>query len=418
MKRFNGIIVFVLVLFIAGITVLNLVYRLGGNSADKIYNIEANRLIALYNSNGSITESDIAACRSITHAEITLLYDRNPQFFSGESYLIRPLYDDGELAGYIRFDYINPDVRAAAFLVWANVILCGMLFFLIGILLYVKSAVIKPMFVFESIPEQLSKGDFTAAVPEQKSRFFGRFLWGLDRLRETLEKEQTKNLSLTKEKSKTVLALSHDIKTPLSAITLCSKALQEGIYADTAKQQELLLKIDERTSEIQSLVQKLQEGASVEMLDLPVVIDEFYLDEVISRVDNAYRWRTDLAGTVFEIAPYDNLLLSGDSGRVYEALCNLLENAMKYGDGKRIGIAFGREEGCQLISVTSTGCSLAPAESVHIFDSFWRGSNSQGKPGNGLGLYIAKHLMMKMGGDAFAEIGENTITVNLVMKPV
>ncbi|MBE5965359.1 MAG: HAMP domain-containing histidine kinase [Lachnospiraceae bacterium] len=417
MKNFNRILVLIVAVFLAGIAAANLSYRLLGQSPDKIYNIEANRLIDIYTDNGEIKQSDIVDCEAINRVEYISVSDLNkPAFFEGESYIIRPVYKNKTVIGYLRFDYHAVNDSASHFLSWANIILIVCLAATASVLIYLKSAVVKPMHLIESLPDRLSKGDFTATVPEQKSRFFGRFLWGLDRLRDTLQNERTKNLSLEKEKSRAVLALSHDIKTPLSAILLCSKALREGIYKDTAKQNEILLKIDDRALEIQSLVQKLQDGASEEMFDLPVENGEFYLDDVISRIENAYRWRMDLAGSCFAIEPHGNILLFGDGERLYEALCNLLENSMKYGDGKKITVGFGREDGYQLLSVTNSGCTLASSEAIHIFDGFWRGSNADGKPGNGLGLYIARNLMMKMKGEAFSHIADGEITITLVVK--
>lgn len=69
-----------------------------------------------------------------------------------------------------------------------------------------------------------------------------------------------------------------------------------------------------------------------------------------------------------------------------------------------------------MIRVFNTGEPIATIELPHIFDSFYRGSNVADKTGNGLGLYIARQMMHKMGGEIFAEISEGGMNFCLVFQ--
>ena len=84
----------------------------------------------------------------------------------------------------------------------------------------------------QSLTEELAKGNLSVPVKAEKSKFLGRFLWGMDMLRETLESNKEKELALQKEKKTLVLSLTHDIRTPLSAIRLYAKALARGSLYD------------------------------------------------------------------------------------------------------------------------------------------------------------------------------------------
>ena len=97
-----------------------------------------------------------------------------------------------------------------------------------------------------------------------------------------------------------------------------------------------------------------------------------------------------------------------------EVLQNIFENAIKYGDGRFIGVSFEDEDGARLISVTNSGCTLSEEELGHIFDSFYRGSNVGSRGGSGLGLYICKKLMGRMKGDVFAQILDGDMKVTVV----
>ena len=115
-----------------------------------------------------------------------------------------------------------------------------------------------------------------------------------------------------------------------------------------------------------------------------------------------------------QIAKYENHLLKGDLDRAVEVMENLLENALKYGDGRRIRISFYEEDYCQVIEVFNTGEAVNRQEIPHLFDSFFRGSNAKGKDGNGLGLYICRQIMLKMGGDIFVQTKQDGMSFCLV----
>ena len=73
-------------------------------------------------------------------------------------------------------------------------------------------------------------------------------------------------------------------------------------------------------------------------------------------------------------------------------------------------------DGCELITVSNTGCTLEAKELPQIFESFHRGNNADKVQGNGLGLFICKRLMSLMGGEVFADIRNGWFLVTLVVK--
>ncbi|MBQ5673557.1 MAG: sensor histidine kinase, partial [Lachnospiraceae bacterium] len=71
-----------------------------------------------------------------------------------------------------------------------------------------------------------------------------------------------------------------------------------------------------------------------------------------------------------------------------------------------------------LVHIENSGCNLKEEELPNLFDSFYRGSNSTGMKGSGLGLYICKTLMRKMDGEIFAEMNEDVFCVTIVIRKV
>ena len=136
----------------------------------------------------------------------------------------------------------------------------------------------------------------------------------------------------------------------------------------------------------------------------------------MERLEQLYREKTASLHAEFSIDPMKDCIIRGDKERGLEVLQNLMENALKYGDGKRIHISFSDEEDCRLVTVENTGCTLPERELPNIFDSFYRGSNAEKAKGSGLGLYICRQLMRAMDGDIFAEVEGERFRVTAVFR--
>lgn len=280
------------------------------------------------------------------------------------------------------------------------------LLFLIGIVMllcYLRYRLLLPFHRLSYLPYELSKGNLTIPLQEEKNHFFGRFLWGMDLLRENLEHQRQREFALQKEKKLLLLSLSHDIKTPLSAIKLYARALNHNLYQDEAKKQEIAENINSKADEIEQYISEIVCASSEDFLDFQVQAREIYVGEVLEQIRSYYQEKMRLNQISFQIGAYANCLVYADPDRLVEVLQNVVENAIKYGDGESIEIQVSREEE-YLISVTNSGCDLPQRELLHIFDSFFRGSNVARQPGSGLGLYICRQLLHQMEGEITAEV--------------
>lgn len=231
-----------------------------------------------------------------------------------------------------------------------------------------------------------------------------------------MEQQKKRELDLQKEKKTLLLSLSHDIKTPLSAIKLYSKALSKGLYSDKEKQQEITRNIGVKADEIERYVSQIISASREDFLTFDVKNGEFYLSEAVKNIEDYYTEKLSLVKIDFEVGNYIDCLLKGDIDRGIEVLQNIIENAVKYGDGRQIKISFSEEENCILISVKNSGCTLSENELPHIFESFWRGSNADKIGGSGLGLYICRQLMHKMNGEIFAKTDNEFMSVTAVFQ--
>ena len=303
-------------------------------------------------------------------------------------------------------------------LIILNAVLFGVLIFTVLLFVYIQRKILKPFADMTVLTTELAKGNLSVPVKEEKSRYFGKFLWGMDMLRENLEESKEKELEYQKEKKTLILSLSHDIKTPLSAIELYNKALSKGLYDTDEKKQEVYAGIEKNIGDIRKYVEEITNASREDFLNLQVREGEFYLANVMDKITSYYGDKLAGLHTEFVVDTYSNVLLKGDEDRITEVLQNVMENAIKYGDGKKVAITFSEEEDYRLIHIANTGTSIEEEEMLHLFDSFYRGKNSKNIKGSGLGLYICKTLMRMMEGEIYAESEGDMFAVVVVIKKV
>lgn len=403
MKTFKALCALTLTLFLILAAVLDITIAKRSAADEGIYRVEAKRLA------DDMTET--GSCDLSQYPHITGIYtaDGDELFTSDSHYLIAKI--NGTL---YRIEYDTNDTRSTLHAV--NCVLGAIFLMICGIFIYIWRKILTPFSRLNSVPQELAKGNLAVPIPEEKSRFFGRFTWGVNLLRETIENDRKREMTLQRDKKLLLLSLSHDIKTPLSAIKLNAKALAKGLYTDDEKRRTAAESINSRADEIEHFVSEITRAASEDFMNFEVSMSEEFLSRIIKKITDRYASQLALSGTEFTVGQYSDCILSCDPDRLAECLQNLIENAVKYGDGKRISIDFDRMDGCELITVSNTGCTIEAKELPQIFESFHRGSNSSKVQGNGLGLFICKRLMSLMNGEVYADIRDGCFCVTLVVR--
>lgn len=395
-KIFIVVIMMITTVFIGANTFL---FTLAKSTGGRPYRVEVERIVREIEQN-DIEHLDISQYKYVINVEQYRDGDRG--FFEDSScdYLVRQI--NGKI---YRFDYIFISESKHLYVVgMVNIILAIMSLVILSFMLFIRQKILQPFYSLCDVPYELSKGNLTVPIRESKNRFFGRFVWGINMLREKMEQQKQKELDLQRDKKTLVLSISHDIKTPLSAIKLYSKALSKGLYTDINKQTEIAESINDKADEIEEFVTQIIKASNEDFLNLEVNQDEFYLSELVNKISVFYKEKLDLIKIPFLVDEYSDCILKGDFDRCIEVLQNIIENAVKYGDGYGIEMGFSGEDDCKLVVIKNSGCTLSENELPHVFESFWRGSNSGSHKGSGLGLYICRQLMRKMDGEVFADI--------------
>ena len=406
MKNFDKIFIAFFIFCFTFFIIFNLFLQGGSSENIGIFKVEANRAAQEISNGEQINLKEFSTISKVFECDNKNFYDNDTPFviknIDSKQYCIVYKEQDQNKNFLNIFNIVFLILFASNFL----------------LLLFIRQKILKPFNEISELPHMLAKGNLTIPLKETRSRYFGKFIWGLDMLREELERSRQQEFERAKREKTAMLSISHDIKTPLSAIKLYAKAIEKNLYSDTEKQCISAENINAKADEIERYVSELIGKISGDFMEFPIEQKEEYISSVINKIHSYYSQKLELSGTNFIIENYTDCLINCDPERLEEVLQNIMENAIKYGDGKLIKITISDEEDCKLIAISNSGNTLPDTEISHIFDSFWRGSNAQKTNGNGLGLYICRRLMNKMNGDVFAQINENIFCVTVVCRKI
>lgn len=321
------------------------------------------------------------------------------QLWDGDS--IWSISQDGEIKGFLVFSFRDDHVIRSVVISEVIVGIC----FLISALffIYIDRKVIMPFNRLSDYPERIAKNENADALPESKNRYFGKYIWGMNMLRDRLSGDTRKLRQLEKEQLTLVSTIAHGIKTPVANIKLYSEAIGSGLYRDNGipdeKDAEVAGKIAKNADDITELVKELLDSASKGVVVFEPVIETFYLTEIEEFIRREYDNRLSILRIPYKVDMKSRVMINSDKNGICRIITQLLENAVKYGDGRGITITVDKNEDGYIFSVRDIGSRIPDSEMPYVFNSFWRGSNASNVEGNGLGLYEASFIARKLGGD-------------------
>ncbi|MGH8416163.1 MAG: ATP-binding protein [Pseudomonas sp.] len=223
-----------------------------------------------------------------------------------------------------------------------------------------------------------------------------------------------------------VAVVSHDLRSPLTAIVMQCGMMQRLVVADaspTSKRLHSAIETLQRaTARMTHLLEDLLDISKIEagrysISPQPVEVSQLFED--------AWSLLTPVAQSKFidlTFATEPTLKIMGDPERMFQVLSNLIGNAIKFTPRQgRISVAAVIEGDAAVISVTDSGVGIAPDQVPHVFERYWR--IREGNPtGTGLGLYISRGIVRAHGGEltASSEPGVGSVfrfTVPLATLP-
>lgn len=240
---------------------------------------------------------------------------------------------------------------------------------------------------------QMGTADFTHAIEvngPQDMRYLGQRLeWLRARLHE-LEEQQTQFLR----------HVSHELKTPLTAVREGAELLRDRVGGELSPQQQEIVRIvRENTLQLQRLIEDLLNYHQTRNIE-PQTLGPVPLADVIRRVLREHKLAAFARMITFETRVKQAIVI-GDGEKIRAIVDNLLSNAIKYSPRSGlIGIDLYADGGNAVLEVSDQGPGVDPEDRPRIFESFYQGKPApEGRiKGSGLGLAIAREYALAHGG--------------------
>ena len=208
--------------------------------------------------------------------------------------------------------------------------------------------------------------------------------------------------------------VAHELRTPLHVIQGNLEGLLDRVYEPTPEH------INATLEEIRLLARLVDDLGTLSLSEsgqLPLVIEDMDVDDILTDVVAAFRGEAEMAGIELRVQPAEvtpPLIIKADVGRMQQVLGNLVSNAMRHTEeGGSITLRASPAESGARIEVSDTGEGIDAKDLPFIFDRFWRGDNPRIRSagvGGGLGLAIARQLVQAHGGaiEVDSEVGAGT----------
>lgn len=223
----------------------------------------------------------------------------------------------------------------------------------------------------------------------------------LEQLGERLDWMRTRLLEVEQEKNRFLRHISHELKTPLTAIREGAELLNEGVVGHLNNQQaEITAILRDNTLQLQKLIENLLDFNIASSRSSRLRIERVPLRRLIYNVLTDHKVAVLARQLVLDVS-LDPVALDGDRAKLQTLVDNLVSNAIKFSPEKgRLQVHLRAHEGQAVIEVADSGPGIPEAERRRIFDAFYQGSNVPNGHvrGTGLGLSIAREYAQAHGG--------------------
>ena len=304
------------------------------------------------------------------------------------------------IAGYER------DMFRKGIAIWLSVAVVGTV-----LIVFIYVRYIRPFNKLKKFTGEVAKGNLDFPLEVGRNDFFGEFTESFDIMREELKNARAKEASLQKAKQEMLAELSHDIRTPLATISATCEVLE--VKNPTPEVTSKTDVIKSKVATIDSLISNMMSASLEEVSQLKVEPSEnssLLIKDMVSSFKNV--------GEIIESGDVPECLLYYDPLRLEQVIDNIVGNSFKYA-GTAVTIEYIKKDSGIVIRISDKGPGVPEEELSLLTQKFYRGKDVAGKPGSGLGLYLADYFMQKMeGGIEFYNASEGGFVAEIFVRKV
>lgn len=323
-------------------------------------------------------------------------------------------------------DNITPHFRKIIFQLVLSVIL---ILFMTSSLLtwYMYYEFVRPINLLKDGTDRIREGDLDTDVEVMNKDEIGDLCTSFNEMREELKRSINARLKYEEETRELISNISHDLKTPLTAIKGYSEAIMDGV-ADTPEKMERYIKtIHNKANDMDVLLNELSIATKIDCNTIPynfVKINiEAYFNDCIEEIGS------DLEQRNMDFAYFNycdgNCYVMADPEQLKRVITNIISNACKYSGNRskgHVNIRLKEMENYIQVEIEDDGIGISVQDLPNIFNRLYRADASRSSSGgSGLGLSISKKIIEDHGGHIWASSKLNTgttiyFTLNKVLE--
>ncbi|NIK67434.1 HAMP domain-containing sensor histidine kinase [Paenibacillus sp. BK720] len=366
---------------------------------------------------GIVTEVPVFLKELSPHEDWQGLFDKSPNTVSFKAFKFQineiafryPDGHNGQMLLLRRYDVVPPLWRPIGTLIFIAFIGLSSLI----LTYYVSRSIIRPIHALKTAALQIKDGDLSQKVVVRSKGEVGQLAAAFEAMRIQLKESIDQSLQYEENRKQLLSHISHDLKTPISAIKGYVEGIMDGIANTDEKRQRYMETIYHKANDMDQLIDEL---FLFSKLDLHKVAFDFKTIDSVKYLEHyleEQRFDLEKSGVKlsFQSPPGVQLLIAADPDKLGRVLTNILNNSEKYmgqlpeSAEKRVTVSV-REKGSDvLVAIEDTGPGIEKEDLPYIFDRFYRAEQSRNSEtgGSGLGLAIVKQIIEGHGGTVWAE---------------
>ena len=281
---------------------------------------------------------------------------------------------------------------------WWQFLLAGAVAGFISLLLarWLARGMTQPLRDMAAAARRMEVGDYSVRVQARSRDEVGQLAAAFNRMTAELE-------DLERSRRDLVANVSHELKTPITAIRAHLENLADGVEVADPRTLQLMLSQTERLGR---LVDQLLDLSRLESGEVPFQVEVVPLAPLVSRVISEISMGRSISDVRIEHDVSPHLVAEADTERIHQVLFNLVDNAVRFTPpGGEIRVTARPDGGRVQVSVTDTGVGISPEHLPRVFERFYRvdPARSRDDGGTGIGLAIARSIVEAHGGRIVAK---------------
>ena len=299
-----------------------------------------------------------------------------------------------------------------------------LIFTSVSVGLWIYRSVATPLVKLRKATQNIKDGNLDFVLDVEGADEFAELCRDFEEMRRRLKESAEEKLVLDKENKELISNISHDLKTPITAVKGYVEGIMDGVADTPEKMDRYVRTIYNKTVEMDHLINELTFYSKIDTNRIPYTFSKLNVEDYFSDCAEEVGLELETRGIELVYANYveDNVQVIADGEQIRRVIHNIISNAIKYMDKPKGIIQIRIKDVGDFIQVEieDNGKGIAAKDLPSIFDRFYRTdvSRNSSKGGSGIGLSIVKKILEDHGGKVWAtsRLGIGTIMYFVLRK--